>query len=176
MKNGHFWNFKCCDFDTEGLPVFSNHLRPLFTRQRLKIGFPSRAPSDMPLPYSAQQRAGVFVIPGSHFTFFAALHNLISNCLFLFFSKYIGISFKLLVSGQRDIRQSRYRNCGPCETESNALFSIGRNNRHPKFRPAAFRVSSDYRSGLRPGRPRRTGCIYHSDFSSWALRILTVDG
>ena len=61
------------------LTVLLRHFLSLFIGQGFNVGLPPRAPADMPLPYSTQDRSGVFVVPCSETAFFTTTHFFISN-------------------------------------------------------------------------------------------------
>jgi hypothetical protein len=56
------------------LVIFLENLQASFVRQRLQIGFPSRAPSCVPFPDFPQHRFRILIVSFSELTMFAIVH------------------------------------------------------------------------------------------------------
>ena len=61
------------------LAVLLRHGFTLFFGQRSEVGFPSRAPADVPFPHAAQDGSRIPVVPGSEAAFLAIAHGFIPD-------------------------------------------------------------------------------------------------
>jgi hypothetical protein len=61
------------------LTVLLSQFLACFFGKGFEVGFPSRAPADMPLPHTAQNGSGIFVVPRPEAAFLTRAHRRISN-------------------------------------------------------------------------------------------------